>query len=95
MPSPEQLQEWNIIFTRIERMEDFQKLKKHLDSVYKQIEQLDEGLKYFKSPRNPREDMIQVHERNKFQMLKKQKDRLELKLNELGKQIEIDIKIEK
>jgi hypothetical protein len=55
---------------------------------------LEEEVKCFKAPRNPREDVIQFHNKTKLQMLKKQKSRLESKLLELSKQIEADIAAE-
>lgn len=91
MPTEAQLQEWHTAFSRIERVDDYQKLNALHKSVCSQIEQLTEDVQHFKPPRNPREDAMQVHDKNKLQMLKKQKERLVPKLEALAKQIEADI----
>ena len=92
MPTPEQLQEWHTAFSRIERVDDYNKLKKHLNSVKFQIETLTDDIDGFLSPRNDREKTIQCHERGKLQMLIKQQERLKEKLAAMAKQIESDIK---
>ena len=91
MPTKEQLQEWHVAFSRIERVDDYQKMKAHYKSICEQIESLKEETENFQTPRNPREDAKQVHEKIKLDMLKKQKTRLEPKLVELEKHIQEDI----
>lgn len=91
MPTQEQLQEWNKTFTRIERVEDYQKLKVHLASVCGRITELTDGIENFKQPHNPREDATQYHDKVTHRMLLKQKERLEERLNEMAKQIEADL----
>jgi len=92
MPTPEQIKEWHDAYRKVFRVGDYQKLKALSESISKQITQLEEDVQHFKAPRNPREDAIQVHEKNRLQMLKKQKTRLEPKLVELEKQICADMK---
>lgn len=92
MPTPEQLQEWHKAFSRIERVDDYQKLKALFTSIENQINELEEDIPNFKTPRNPREDSLQLHAKNKLQMLKKQKERLETKMKELEEQISTDMK---
>lgn len=91
MPTQIQLDEWHKAFSRIERVDDYQKLKSHFKSICEKIETLEENIQHFKPPRNPREDSIQVHDKLSLQMLKKQKTRLEPKLAELEQQIEVDM----
>jgi len=91
MPTEAQLQEWHTAFSRIERVDDYQKLNALHKSICSQIEQLTEEIQNFKSPKNPREDAIQVHDKNKLYMLKKQQERLVPKLESLAKKIEADI----
>lgn len=91
MPTPTQLAEWHDTFTRIERVDDYQKLNVHFKSVCTQIGILEADIQSFKPPCNPREDAGQLHDKTKLQMLNKQKARLEAKLLELSKQIEADI----
>ena len=91
MPTPAQLQEWHDAFSRIERVDDYQKLDALHKSIGSQIEQLTEVVQNFNPPRNPREDAMQVHDKNKLQMLKKQKERLVPKLEALAKQIQTDM----
>lgn len=91
MPTPEQIQEWHSAFSKIERVDDYQKLKALHSSIERQIAVLEEDIPTFKAPRNPREDSLQLHSKNKLHMLKKQKERLEPKLQELEKQIEGDM----
>lgn len=91
MPTQEQITEWHKAFSRIERVDDYQKLKKLHTSICSQIETLTEDIQHFKSPRNPREDAMQVHDKNKLQMLKKQKERLIPKLEALAQQIQSDM----
>ena len=61
-------------------------------SIENQINELEEDIPNFKTPRNPREDSLQLHAKNKLQMLKKQKERLETKMKELEEQISTDMK---
>ncbi len=91
MPTEAQLQEWHTAFSRIERVDDYQKLNALHKSICSQIEQLTEDVQHFKPPHNPREDAMQVHDKNKLQMLKKQKERLVPKLEALAKQIQTDM----
>jgi hypothetical protein len=91
MPTPTQLAEWHDTFSRIERVDDYQKLNGHFKMVCTQITLLEEEVQSFRPPRNPREDAGQLHDKTKLQMMKKQKQRLEAKLLELSKQIEADI----
>lgn len=93
MPSPEQLQEWHKLFTRIERVDDYHKLKELHSSTTNQIEELNENIAQFQPPRNPREDAIQCHSKTKLDMLKKQKVRLEKQLETLALQIQTDMEV--
>jgi hypothetical protein len=95
MPTPEQLQEWHTAFSRIERVDDYQKLAALQESISKQITVLEEVIPNFPPPRNPREDSMQLHSKNKLIMLKKQKERLVPKMEALAKQIEADIQSSK
>jgi chaperonin cofactor prefoldin len=95
MPTEAQLQEWHKAFSRIERVDDYQKLKALYSSIEQQIAVLEEDIPTFKAPRNPREDSLQLHSKNKLHMLKKQKERLEPKLKEFEKQIEADMEASK
>ena len=95
MPSQVQITEWHKAFSRIERVDDHQKLKKLHKSICSQIETLTEDIQHFKAPRNPREDAIQVHDKMKLDMLKKQKTRLEPKITELEQQIAADMEAAK
>jgi len=93
MPSPEQLQEWHKLFTRIERVDDYRKLKELYSSTVNQIEKLTEDISQFQPPRNPREDASQCHDKMKLGMLTKQKSRLEKQLSLLEKQIQNDMEL--
>lgn len=95
MPTAEQLQEWHKTFSRIERVDDYQKLKKHFESVCKQIEGLTESVANVKPPRNPREDAIQCHEKVSHRMLLRQKTRMEKQLQELATAIQTDLEASK
>lgn len=95
MPTQQQLQEWHKTFTRIERVDDYQRLKKHFATICNQIEQLEEDIVNFKSPRNPREDICQRHDKVRLRALQRQKPRWEEKLKQLAKQIAIDIETSK
>lgn len=95
MPTQVQLHEWHKTFTRIERVDDYQKLKKHFATICEQIEQLEEDTKSFKPPRNPREDICQRHDQVRLRALQRQKPRWEEKLKELAKQIESDLEVSK
>jgi chaperonin cofactor prefoldin len=95
MPTQAQLNEWHKAFARIERVEDYQRIKKHFAIICEQIEQLEEDIEHFKSPRNPREDIGQRHDKIRLRALQRQKPRWEEKLKQLAKQIEIDIETSK
>ena len=95
MSDEEQLKDWQESCRRMFRVNDYQKLKVLSDSIDKQIAQLEEDIPNFKTPRNPREDSIQFHSKNKLTMLKKQKGRMETKLKELETQIAADIEAAK
>lgn len=95
MPSEAQLQEWHKAFSRIERVDDYQKLKTLYKSICTQIDELKESVEHQKPPRNPREDAIQCHEKVTHQMLIKQKTRMEKQLETLEKAIQLDMEISK
>lgn len=91
MPTKQQLNEWNDAFTRLQRVESHQRMKKHLAVIVRQIEYLDEVIPLFKPPTNPREDLIQHHDKLNREMLIKQKARIDEKISELEKQIQQDM----
>ncbi len=95
MPSQAQLQEWHKAFSRIERVDDHQRLTIQYKSVCRQIEDLKEDVENAKPPRNPREDAIQCHTKATHAMLLKQKNRLERQLKTLADAIAIDMEMSK
>ena len=95
MPTKEQLQEWNIAFSRIERVDDYQKMKSHYKSLCEQIESLKEETENFQTPRNPREDAKQVHDKVTLGMIIKHKSRMEKQLEAMEKVIANDMEAAK
>jgi len=92
---PEEIKEWQSNIPKIIRVGDYHRIKTHIGSIDQQITTLEDECKNLPPPRNPREDGRQLHMKNKLRMLKKQKERLDSKLQTLAKQIETDIQAEK
>ena len=95
MPTPEQLNEWHKAFSRIERVDDYRRLKELFGSICTQIEGLEEAIPSFKPPRNPREDVQQLSDKNRLRMLQNQKRRLEKQLSLMEEQIKVEIEASK
>jgi len=86
-----ELKNWETIFSKILKIDNYNKLKSLYSSVCSQIKELDGIVHDFAKPRNLREDSEQVHDKVKFGALTKQKERLERKLTELEESIKLDI----
>lgn len=91
MPTEEQIKEWQDTIRKIVKVEEYNKTRRLYWSIISQIERLTEDIGKFQSPRNPRQDAIQMHDRATLYMLEKQKDRLEKKMSELEQSIKKDI----
>lgn len=76
---------------KVIKVEEYNKTRRLYWSIISQIEKLTEEIKEFKTPRGPREDLSQQHDRTHLRALEKQKERLEKKLAELEESIKLDI----
>jgi hypothetical protein len=79
------------ILTKLNRITDLKKLKIAYKSICRMIEDMEEDITEWRSPRNPREDLIQIHNKKALQVLKKQKERQEKRIILLEQQIQKDI----
>lgn len=89
------------LLNNFNRIINYSKVKSMLDSIEKQIEYLEQKLnlnekdnlkKSSKYIKTPKEMLILFHEKNRLNMLYKQKQRLQNKLKIIEENIKLDIK---
>ena len=81
------------ILTKLNRLSNLQKLKEAHQKICRMIEIREEEAPY--TPRNPREDLIQVHNKKTLEVWKRQKKRREEQIASLEQQIQKDIEASK
>jgi len=83
------------VLIRLNRLADLEKLTLVHKSTCRNITEIEEDMKSWTAPRNPRQDAIQCHDKKTLQVLKRQKDRQEEKIHLLETQIRQDIEASK
>lgn len=83
------------ILTKLNRVTNLQKLKAAHKSICRMIEEREESMKTWGRPRNPREDVIQVHDKKTLEVWKRQKNRQETQMAQLEEEIRRDIEASK
>jgi cell fate (sporulation/competence/biofilm development) regulator YlbF (YheA/YmcA/DUF963 family) len=74
--------------TQLNLFESLKKFRAQYTSLSTLITEVEEAMKTWQSPRNPREDLTQLHEKKSLQVWKRQKDRLEQKITMIEQQIQ-------
>ena len=79
------------IFQRLQRLTDYEKLKKSYLSICKMIDEMKNREQSHNKPRNPREDLIQRYDNHSNIVWQRQKMNLEEKIRILENSIKKDI----
>lgn len=77
---------------KLNKFESLKKFRTQYQSICRMITESEEAMGTWQAPRNPREDLIQIHERKSLQVWRRQKERLEQKIVMLEQQIQQDIR---
>lgn len=80
------------LFIKARRIADYKKLKDLYMSICYQIENNNLEIDSFKSPKGPRQNMLQYHKKNSQRGLLAQKSRLEIKMKLLESSIKDDMR---
>lgn len=79
------------LLTELNKFESLRKFKEQYKSICRMISEVEDQMETWSQPRNPRVDLIQMHEKKSLQVWKRQKERLEQKIAMLEQQIQQDI----
>lgn len=79
------------LFSKAKRVSDYEKLKTLHRSVCWMINHIEEDMQRWGAPRNPRQDILQNIDRRNHQRLLRQKERIEERMKNMEKVIQLDI----
>lgn len=83
------------LLTNLNKFESLRKFKEQHKSICRMIGEGEEQMKGWSSPKNPRQDLIQMHEKKTLQVWVRQRDRLAQKIAMLEHQIQQEISAKK
>ena len=83
------------LLIKLNRLSNFEKLKLLYNATCNMIDAMEESSLQWNTPQNPREDLIQTHDRKTLQVLMRQKIHQEEQLKTLEEQIRRDIDFSK
>ena len=79
------------LFAKAKRLADYEKMKSLYRSVTEMIEHTEPKVNSARTPRNPRQDIMQRQDKNNLRVLLRQKQRLEERMQELEWMIREDM----